>query len=127
MYILLRGSVIPSWPHFQSSIARAAYQRAPEQAPHPICLINIQGYHIECADKQDKANGDVHVVPRSFFTKHNIPLDYDSMEHSPYENNRDPTPRCTKALPVEESSTQRNTEMSTELPQRHTAARPQRR
>ncbi|KAJ5508990.1 hypothetical protein N7527_011133 [Penicillium freii] len=54
--------------------------------PSRLCrLTEIEGYHIECADKTRQANGNVHVVPQTFFKKHGIPFDYDVEKHRSYE------------------------------------------
>ncbi|KAJ5680550.1 hypothetical protein N7536_011689 [Penicillium majusculum] len=48
-----------------------------------VRLVDLNGYHIECADK--RKNNNTHVVPRTFFKKYDIP-GYDEAKHKPYEN-----------------------------------------
>ena len=54
-----------------------------------VRIIDIEGYHIGCANNTDKASGKVYVTLKSLFTKHKILFDYNSANYILYSNNRE--------------------------------------
>ncbi|OQE12901.1 hypothetical protein PENFLA_c060G09122 [Penicillium flavigenum] len=68
-----------------------------------VRLADLHGYHTECTDSTNTANGKVDTVRESFYAKHKIPIDYQLLKATPYANTADVAvalPQSSKPAPT---------------------------